>query len=610
MAESGILNFFEYSDQRLRSCLSEYVECNNVEAVKLAVQKGASVNIADNAGVTPLHIAAKSNDRLQCMKELLKSESVNIDTKTFSGDTSVAFSCQMGSDKILKVLIQHGADVNLSNFEKETPLHVACSKGCLKTVKLLIQAGANVNAKDLNDWTPLHEAAKSGSVEVCKYLLEHGADDEAQGYYIPFPLHVACQQGDLKVIRVLENFMKKKRPKLNPFNMISDGETPLMPAVTSSSLEVVKYMIDKGADVNVPNVNDLLPLHIAAHQKNWEVYDLIRNNTKSDIILKYCTYPGPDSNNITTRSIVSLAIDTGDMRLIERVLKSGLPSDVLNCLAPISGRDFFIHSIDGNLNCRNTSRVDRLVLLTPICFFLYGYSSYDDKTVALLKMLIDNKIYLGCTFKSTDSLYVTGPIEVMLWSCRSQFETFQIINICLENGADPDEGSSDTPTRLIKVALAVDINKSIFTLLLKTSNVVEPEDILNWIIDNWNREFVQRHVTQDLVYVLLVLSPYVTVSAAAYNYFMSLPCICAEENVIEKIKQIYERSVRSLANYCRSVIRRQLHYETQNNHRQFVIKLNSLDVPKTVISYLKFSEIKFTVNRDVKTVNCDIACDI
>lgn len=610
MAVNGVLNFFEYSDHRLRSCLSGYVENNNVEAIKLAVRNRVSVNVADNAGVTPLHIAAKSNDRLQCMKELLKSESVNIDVKTFSGDTPVAFSCKTDSNRVLKVLIQHGADLNLSNCDKETPLHIACSKGCLKTVILLIEAGADVNVKDLSEWTPLHEAAKSGSAEVCKYLLEHDADATAHGYYIPFPLHIACQQGDLEVIRVLENFMKKKKANLNPFNMISNGETPVMPAVTSSSVEVVKYLIDNGADVNIPNNHDLLPLHIAAHQKNCGVYDLIRRNTKRYSLLKYCTFPGPNSNNTATRSIVCLAVDTGHMPLIERVLKSALPSDVLNCPTVISRRDFFANSTENGMGGSDESHVDKLVLFTPICFFLYSYCSYGDNALAILKMLIDNKVYLGCTFNSSDSLYVTGPMEVMLWSCHPQFDTFQIINVCLENGVDPDEGSTDIPTKPMRVVLTTNFDQSIFMLLVKASNVVEPEDVLRWIIENRDKEFIQLHVTQDIVYALLVVSPYATVSSSAYNFFMSLSCNCAEENVSEKIKLIYERSVRSLANYCRSVVRQQLHYETMDNRRQFAIKLNSLHVPKTVISYLKFNEIKFIVNTSMETVNCHVACDI
>lgn len=606
------MNFFDYSDQRLKSCLSEFVEKNNVEAVKLAVQKGASVNIVDNAGVTPLHIAAKNNDMLQCMKELLKSEGVNIDTKTFSGDTPIAYSCKTDSDKILKVLIQHGANINESNCEKETPLHLACSRGCLKTVKLLIKAGANVNAKDVGEWTPLHEAAKTGSVDVCKYLLQHGADANAEGCGLPFPLHIACQQGNLEIIYILENFMKKQVSDTNPFNTISNGDTPLIAAVTSNSLKIVKYLIDKGADVNIPNDDYLLPLHIAAHQKNCEVYDLIRNKTKSDTILKYCTFPGPVGIHKATRSILCLAIDCGDIVLIEKVLNSGLPYDVLNCPTVFHGHDFVSHTTDECLSDSEESIDEKLVLITPFCFFLFSYYSFYDTALTVLKILLDNKVCITNTLNNSNTsfLYVIGPIEVMLRSCLPKFDTYQIICILLENGADADEGSIDIPTKLLKLCLTLNFDKSVFMLLLKASNVVEPEDILKWIIDNRERRFMRLHVIQDLVYMLLVLSPYIAMTRSLYSYFMRLSCYCVEEeNVSEKIKYIYEKSVWSLANYCRSVVRRQLHSETRNNRRQFTEKLNSLCVPKTIISYLKFSEIKFTITESTKSVNCQIACD-
>lgn len=528
------LDFLEYSDERLQSCLREFVKSNNIEAIRLVVQKGISVNVGDSSGVTPLHVASMSNITLQCLKELLKSESVNINTETCYGDTPLIYSCQTSSDKVLKILIEHGADVNLSNFKKLTPMHIACWNGCWEAVKLLIKAGANVNAKDIRDMTPLHIAISIGSIEMCQYLLEHGAD------------------------------------------------------------------------ANIPNEVGLLPLHIAVSKRNCEVYDLIRRNTTCDTLLKYCTFPGPSGNKMVNRSVLCLALGSRNKALIERILKSGLPNEVLNC--PMVVKQPFLLNDYLNEKGELESFDERLVLFTPLCFFLQLYCENYKAALDVLKMLIDNKICVTSSFTSSDSVYVAGCIEIMLHTWYQQVDRFKIITMLLQNGIDADEESKGMPTKLLKLCLMRNVDKSIFMLLLKASNVVEPDEILRWIVDNRNREFVHCRGVQELVYMLLVLSPYFTMPASIYNYFVSLSSF--EKSVSQKIKHLCEHPVRPLASYCRAIIRRQLHYETRNNHREFKEKLNSLAVPKTVISYLQFGEVKFTIDESTEIVSCQLICDL
>ena len=60
--------------------------------------------------------------------------------------------------RVVKLLLQHGADVSAKDKGGLVPLHNACSYGHFEVTELLIQHGANVNAMDLWQFTPLHEA--------------------------------------------------------------------------------------------------------------------------------------------------------------------------------------------------------------------------------------------------------------------------------------------------------------------------------------------------------------------------------------------------------------------------------------------------------------------
>ena len=56
--------------------------------------------------------------------------------------------------KILKILLEKGADINAANQAGRTLLHFACNKKDINIVKVLIEYGVNVNLADLTKETP------------------------------------------------------------------------------------------------------------------------------------------------------------------------------------------------------------------------------------------------------------------------------------------------------------------------------------------------------------------------------------------------------------------------------------------------------------------------
>ncbi|CAN0295604.1 unnamed protein product, partial [Ectocarpus sp. 12 AP-2014] len=82
----------------------------------------------------------------------------------------------MGYLDVLKVFLQHGADVNRFRTAGATLLHTAANHKDVGVVEALIAAGADLEAEDKDGGTPLHQALRSGSSEVVQALLKHGAD--------------------------------------------------------------------------------------------------------------------------------------------------------------------------------------------------------------------------------------------------------------------------------------------------------------------------------------------------------------------------------------------------------------------------------------------------
>ena len=72
---------------------------------------------------------------------------------------------------IVKLLVDHGADVATQDETLSTPLHLAACRGSTETVRLLIEHSADVTARDRSNRTPLHLALSKVSSSSALSLI-------------------------------------------------------------------------------------------------------------------------------------------------------------------------------------------------------------------------------------------------------------------------------------------------------------------------------------------------------------------------------------------------------------------------------------------------------
>mmetsp|Transcript_10090 Transcript_10090/g.21948 ORF Transcript_10090/g.21948 Transcript_10090/m.21948 type:complete len:612 (+) Transcript_10090:3378-5213(+) len=128
----------------------------------------------------------------------------------------VILAAQHGVFDVLQQLLEEGANPNEEDFRKhKTALHAAINAlqwdgdGSERMVELLLEKGADVNARNNVGNTPLMEAALKGdeALEICRTLLRHGAlnnpKQEGANEFGQTPLHAAIRTNAIRTMHLL-----------------------------------------------------------------------------------------------------------------------------------------------------------------------------------------------------------------------------------------------------------------------------------------------------------------------------------------------------------------------------------------------------------------------
>ena len=115
-----------------------------------------------------------------------------------------------GSLKVVKCLIENGANINIRDNNGQTPLYHAADEDKFEIVKYLIDFGAWIDLKNtVNNYTPLHAAVEEGHQNVVKFLIENGANVNICNKDFQSPLHFAVESVFKYLLWVLLKTMLK-----------------------------------------------------------------------------------------------------------------------------------------------------------------------------------------------------------------------------------------------------------------------------------------------------------------------------------------------------------------------------------------------------------------
>jgi len=169
-------------------------------------------------------------------------------------------------DLVEHLITKNPQDVNADGGYYMRPLVAALAGEHFQTAGLLRHNGADPDVHGRYGRIPLHAAAFSGNFEVVPILIEYDpADINARDGDGSTPLPLASRGHNFKDGSVLRLMLENGGPDINVQNQI--GLTPLLWASFNGALEVVRLLLEHGADVEVEE--QLWPYRIAGSSCGW-----------------------------------------------------------------------------------------------------------------------------------------------------------------------------------------------------------------------------------------------------------------------------------------------------------------------------------------------------
>ncbi|XWS26944.1 hypothetical protein CRYUN_Cryun26dG0073700 [Craigia yunnanensis] len=176
---------------------------------------------------------------------------------------NLCFATLRGDDLLLHQLLKRGLDPNESDNNGRTALHIAASKGSENCILLLLDYGADPNCKDLEGIVPLWEAMLAGHDKVAKLLKENRANINAGDVG-----HYACTAAEQNNLNLLKEIIRYGGDVTSARH---NGYTALHVAVCEGNIEIVKFLLEQGADIDKPDVHRWTPRDLAEQQGHEEI---------------------------------------------------------------------------------------------------------------------------------------------------------------------------------------------------------------------------------------------------------------------------------------------------------------------------------------------------
>jgi ankyrin repeat protein len=419
-------------------------EQGNLAKVTDAVTAGADVNKKDPDNESPLFIAVKKNKK-EIVEYLLSNGAKVDDINGALGSTALYQSCLDGTLDITKVLVDAGATINFKSPSGTSPFYNAIFNKHLPVIEYLISKGVNVDEKiGKNEHTGLFKACEDGSLDIAKVLVDAGANINFKSKERYTPLFFAVQYNRKPIVE----YLVSKGVKIDEKNGQLE-HTAMIKACEDGSLDIVKVLVDAGANINLKSKGEFSPLLYAVENKRKPIVEyLVSKGVNIDeknghlgntALIKACEFGSLDiakvlvdaGANINLKSKAGFtplfyAVQKNHKPVVEYLISKGVNVDEKNGQEGSSA--LYQASYDGLLEIV-TMLVDAGadVHLKPTHGYSILYAAFQNNHKPIMEYLISK----GARVDEKN-----GPIEITVLYQACTESSLDIITLFVDAGAD------------------------------------------------------------------------------------------------------------------------------------------------------------------------------
>ena len=283
---------------------------------------GANMDVQDNQGFSMIHCATAANN-LTLLHELLPVPNTPaVNAKTSEGITPLMLACEKNHPDVVLLLLQKGAAVDEKSDKGLTAAHFCSLSGDITSLHHLIEYKADLNKATERGSTALMLACAKGHVSIVTALLRNSSKSKLKSE-ISSALKFRGLAGQTSCLGILS--APTKAMDINVGN--ENGETCLMMACEKGSVDIVRILLDEGADPNSADQNGVTPLMICCRRGQERIVTLLlRKGVQVDLK----NNEGDTALHICVRHYREFS---GHKKCLEQLLSTGVYTEIKVCVA-------------------------------------------------------------------------------------------------------------------------------------------------------------------------------------------------------------------------------------------------------------------------------------
>ena len=250
-----------HQSERNRFSLQFAVERNMVDVLRVLMEYSPKLDLVDDDGDTALH-CINSDTPIEVVK-ILVNAGVDVNFRNRNRDTPICKAVWSNIPETLFYLAKK-AKLDIVGGIHGGPLHIACYRSDLRLVKILVEAGADVNLTDPVAGTPLQiacrslESSEQKQDTVILYLIDEAkVDIDIVGGLHGCAINAACGRSSVEVVRLMLE-------KGTSIDVKDDMGRMAIHFAAARSIENFQAILGSGADVEVADKMGRTALHWAS----------------------------------------------------------------------------------------------------------------------------------------------------------------------------------------------------------------------------------------------------------------------------------------------------------------------------------------------------------